>query len=71
MRPPLTQSDLRALDARTKGNTDARALLWEVYRLRAMLSRCETALTLPAYHEMTRAFRAALLEELQREFDAG
>ena len=66
-RPPLTRAELRDIQDRLRGSEDGRALLWELFRLRALALRTHDYLRVNPQSSTATIMREALLRDLGAE----
>lgn len=66
-RAPLTRAELRDIQERVRGSEDGRALLWELFRLRALALRAHDYLRLNPQSSTATIMREALLRDLDAE----
>lgn len=66
-RAPLTRAELQNIQERLRGSEDGRALLWELFRLRALALRTHDYLRVNSQSSTATIMREALLRDLGAE----
>lgn len=66
-REPLTRVELQQIQERLRASEDGRALLWEIFRLRALALRTHDYLRVNSQSSTATIMRDALLRELDAE----
>jgi len=66
-REPLTRAELQDIQGRLRGSEDGRALLWELFRLRALTLRTHDYLRVNPQSSTAGIMRDALLRDLNAE----
>lgn len=67
MRPPLTREDLIAIQERNRDEADVKALLWEVFRMRALLLRSHDYFRQSPGSSVARTMAESMLQLLDEE----